>query len=118
MSDLCKALGTEIIHGCLDDPRCLNPQFAKIQYLYVDALAQMYEAPQYTGLDLLGSIQAGGGIAGASVGHPLLEYWSPAELMMSNCIHPSTNTTANGGNAGGFEIVFENLYDMYFSKYV
>ena len=108
MNGFCKILGTDILHGCLDRPSCINPQMVKIQYLYVNNLTMYYD--NHFALDLLGSLQTAGGIPYAYLTHPNLDEWSPADLMMSNCIHPTT------GDNGGFQIIFNNMWDVFFAN--
>eukprot|EP01083_Nonionella_stella_P048663 129967_1 len=109
---LCRALGVEMLHGCDDRPRCINPQFVKIQELYVDKLGTLYD--RVTALNLLGSLQSYYNVSGASIGTPNVDDWSPSALIMDNCIHP-TNESPDSSPCG-FEIVFNNLWDLYFAK--
>ena len=67
---LCRQIGQEIIYGCNDTASCINPQFVKIQYLYVDELSKMYPK-QLTSVNLLGSLQA-------QDNHPVLTVTNPA----------------------------------------
>ena len=48
--------------------------------IYVDALQRLYNTPpgvagagSYAGLNILGTVQAAGGVKGASVGHPVMD---------------------------------------------
>ena len=108
----CRTLGFEVIHGCDDLARCINPQFIKIQELYVDKIGGMYEG--VTSVNLLGSLQTYENVSDASIGSPNLKQWSPADLMMDNCIHPTDES--NNSSPCGFEIVFNNLWDLYFAN--
>lgn len=71
-------------------------------------VSQHYQAQgkNHTAVNLIGSLQAAGGVEGASVGHPVLSQPSPASLLQGNCIH---------ANDKGFTAIFENLYALYFA---
>ena len=58
-------------------------------------------------VDLVGTLQAAGGVKGASTGHPVLSQPSPASLLEGNCIH---------ANSKGFTAIFDALWDVYFSR--
>jgi len=105
---LCRLIGYDEIHECFDRPECINPQMVKIQYLYVDNMTSYYPENQYFAANMLGSLQASENIPGASLEHPNLDYWSPADLIMDNCIHPTTD--------GGFQVIFTNLWNQAFVK--
>mmetsp|Transcript_33065 Transcript_33065/g.28978 ORF Transcript_33065/g.28978 Transcript_33065/m.28978 type:complete len:272 (+) Transcript_33065:68-883(+) len=109
---LCRQIGEQIIDGCNDTASCINPQFVKIQYLYVDELAKMYK--QLTSVNLLGSLQAQDHYAGVTITNPDLTKWSPADLMETNCIHPTR--VGRGNEPAGFDVIFDNLWDAYFAK--
>jgi hypothetical protein len=88
------------------------------QKIYVDALNAYYNPPggaapplgggSYAGLNILGTVQAAGGVAGASIGHPVLGVGSPCELE-TECVHPTH------GKAGA-TAVGEAFWDLYYSK--
>ena len=88
---------------------CDNVQFERLQNEYVAVVAKHYrdQGRSYTDVDLIGTLQAAGDVKGASTGHPVLDKPSPADLLMSNCIH---------ANQVGFMYIFEALYDLYFAK--
>jgi hypothetical protein len=98
----CKAKGLALFPSCLGETSCINTEFIKLQYNYVEVLTQNYS--QHTALNILGTLQHSGGIANATTGHPDLSSWSPSKLMETNCIHASQE---------GFEIIFQQVYDMY-----
>ena len=102
---VCGAEGSQLIADCNDDPYCINTQFIKIQYDYCDHMANVYPN-NYNTRVMLGSLQAYGDVPDAKLGDPNLDYWSPSDLMMSNCIHPTQE---------GFSVIFDNLWDEYFS---
>jgi hypothetical protein len=103
---ICSAEGAQLIHGCNDDPTCLNTQYIKLQHQYVEHMATLY--PGYKAINLLGSLQLEDkSIPDVTLGHPNLAYWSPANLIQANCIH-ATKT--------GFTDIFENMWDVYWSK--
>ena len=64
----------------------------------------------YTGLNILGTVQQAGGVAGASPGHPVMTMGSPCELM-TECVHPTY------GKAGA-KAVGEAFWSMYFQQHV
>lgn len=109
---LCRSIGETIIDGCNDTASCINPQFVKIQSLYVDQLGQDYK--QLTAVNLLGSLQAQDNYPGVSVTNPDLTKWSPADLMETNCIHPTRYP--RGNEPAGFDVIFNNLWAAYFAK--
>jgi len=111
---LCRSIGKEIINGCDGKPECIVPQYAKIQSLYIDALPAMWPN-NVEAINLLGSLQAADQYPGVTLGHPDLTKWSPADLMESNCIHPTR--VARGKHPAGFKVVFDNMYDVYFKEH-
>lgn len=112
---LCRQIGEQIIYGCNDTASCINPQFVKIQYLYVDELAKIYPN-QLTSVNLLGSLQAQDNYPGVTITNPDLTKWSPADLMEDNCIHPTR--VGRGKEPAGFDVIFDNLWDAYFKDRV
>ena len=111
---LCRSIGESIIDGCNDTASCINPQFEKIQTLYVDALPALYPK-NLEAINLLGSLQAQDNYPGVSLAHPDLSKWSPKDLMEDNCIHP-TRFGRGPNEPAGFDVVFNNMWDLYFSK--
>ena len=105
---LCGAEGSQLIADCDDVEYCINSQFVKIQYSYCDYIATLYPNNYNTPV-MLGSLQAYDNVPDASLGNPNLNYWSPKNLMMNNCIHPTQK---------GFSIIFDNLWDEYFSHVI
>jgi len=103
---ICPALGALVLPKCKLNTTCINSQFLKLQYDYVESLNKVY--PRHDSVDILGTLQVAGNVPGASIGHPNLARYSPDNLMQSNCIHP---------NDAGFEYIFKQLWDVYFSKF-
>jgi len=103
---ICPALGEIVLPKCKLNATCINSNFLQLQFGYVEALNKLY--PNHDSVNILGTMQAAGHVAGASVGHPNLAHYSPDQYMQSNCIHP---------NDAGFEIIFNQLWSMYFSKF-
>ena len=108
----------EIMGGSIFGPYCThavknttcdNTVFERLQNEYVDVVSQHYQSQgkNHTAVDLVGTLQAAGGVKGASTGHPVLSQPSPASLLEGNCIH---------ANAKGFTAIFEALWDVYFSR--
>ena len=60
------------------------------------------------GIDILGTVQRAGGVAGAATGKPVLDVGSPCGLMTA-CVHPTH------GRAGA-AAVGDAMWDLYFSK--
>ena len=59
-------------------------------------------------MTLLGTLQAYGGDAKASVGSPDLDKWGPNKLWQVNCIHPTEDE--------GFPAIFDEMWELYWSK--
>ena len=100
-------------HYCnhpIDNTTCDNTQFERLQNEYVEVVAKHYRGlgRDYTAVNMVGTLQAAGGVPGASTGHPVLSQPSPANLLMSNCIH---------ANQVGFTYIFEELYKLYFAQF-
>jgi len=108
---ICPALGKHLFPGCEGASEgyevCWNTQFIRIQAMWEDF------AKQYDFVDtvsMLGTLQAAAGDTKASTGHPDMAKFGPNSLMQINCIHPTT------GKKGGFEIIFNKQWDLYWSK--
>ena len=67
-------------------------------------------------INLLGSLQAQAQYSGVSLGNPDLSQWSPKHLMEANCIHPTQYRRVE--EPAGFNVVFRNMWDLYWSKQV
>jgi hypothetical protein len=69
---------------------CLNKLFVAWHGFYVGGLIQKYaqSRPQYTGINVLGTVQKAAGIGGAEVGHPVLDKGSPCQWEVV-CEHPT-----------------------------
>lgn len=79
---------------CNGDKFCDNTMGLYWSSIYVQQLRTIYPEPQYTGLDLFGTVQQANGIEGASPGHPNLHEDSgdcgiTHEIL---CIHPAYGT--------------------------
>mmetsp|Transcript_42862 Transcript_42862/g.68778 ORF Transcript_42862/g.68778 Transcript_42862/m.68778 type:complete len:266 (+) Transcript_42862:17-814(+) len=110
---LCRSIGKDIIDGCNGTASCINPQFVKVQYLYVDQMAKIYPN-NVNAVNLLGSLQAQDEYPGVNITNPDLSKWSPKDLMEDNCIHPTRYDRP--GEPAGFKVIFDNLWDAYFAK--
>jgi len=105
-SPLCSVMARAIFWECSGiplDPVCVNTvQFALQEA--VDRIAAIY--PRFYSVNLYGSMQVAAGVNGAAVGSPVLtEYASSA--YMNDCIHL---------NGAGYEVVFDALWDEFFTK--
>lgn len=111
---LCPPIALEVFPQCNHAPEggsgsdyisCWNKQFTRIHTDGWERFAQKYDFVDT--VNLLGSLQAAEGDPEAAIGKPNYAKWSPKDLMQVNCIHPTD---------AGFEIVFENLWDLYWKK--
>eukprot|EP01059_Diplonema_ambulator_P011602 TRINITY_DN215_c0_g1_i1.p1 TRINITY_DN215_c0_g1~~TRINITY_DN215_c0_g1_i1.p1 ORF type:complete len:257 (+),score=94.13 TRINITY_DN215_c0_g1_i1:49-819(+) len=102
---VCDLVPHALYPHCEGNITCFNLQFENLQYVW-DNLSKTHS--YVDSVNLLGSIQAGGGDPNATVGHPDLAKFSPNDLMQINCIHP---------NDKGFSFVFNNLWDLYLHQY-
>lgn len=94
-------------HGSKNFTVCANTLFLKVQAT-IETLSSHY--PQLTAPNLLGSLQKAGGISGADIAKPNLNYFSPNEYTGPTklCLHCTDK---------GYDIIFKNLWDIYFSKH-
>merc|ERR1711907_649714 len=96
----CKGYGNALLRrqmcplGWIDVECCNKAQQSYLQQKYVDALAAKYKAKgyHYHGLNLLGTLQAAGGVPGAAVGAPNLKFYSPEKYVLKDstplgCVH-------------------------------
>jgi len=104
---LCPAMGALVLPQCKLNTTCINSAFIRLQHEYVEAMVKLF--PRHNSVNLLGTLQAAGKIPDASIAHPNLAYYSPDNLMQSNCIHP---------NDQGFVYIFNTLWDLYFKSQV
>jgi len=111
---LCPPVALEVFPQCNRAPEggkgadyisCWNKQFMRIHTDGWEKFAQKYDYVDT--VNLLGSLQASEGDPQADVGKPNMAKWSPKDLMQASCIHPTD---------AGFEIIFEHLWDRYWSK--
>jgi hypothetical protein len=83
---------SELVEGGIDPRKaCIVEQVQIWQTLYVDALQAKYPRPRYTGMNILGAVQAASGVPGASVGHPVKSAGSKCDWMVA-CVHPKYGT--------------------------
>jgi len=74
---------------------------------YVDEVSSAFNFSRHDAVNMLGSLQLhGNNIPNVTLGHPNEAYWSPKDLIRSNCLHPTDQ---------GFQDIFNNLWDVYFS---
>lgn len=99
---------------CAGDKFCINSLGLYWAEIYTQQLQKEYPQPQYTALNIFGTVQQANGIEGASPGHPVLDRDSGGCNAMTEeimCIHPkygSKMATAIGNT----------FWDMYFSQHV
>ena len=84
---------------------CSNTMTVAMQHGLLDPMEQRYA--QFTALSLLGTTQMYGGVAGAAVGAPNMQSFSPTQFWEADCIHP---------NAVGYRAIFAELGRKYFDK--
>jgi len=89
---------------------CANRLFYAIQFQCTDVLAKNYPGQVYSP-NLLGSWQAAGGVPGAGIGKPIDSVFSPVEFTGPDklCLH---------ANDKGYNVIFSNLWDLFFSHHV
>lgn len=110
-NSICKNKARKIFWNCTDPTSstegtaCANEQFYTIQTQYVEGLSQLYD--NHDAINLIGSLQKAGGIEDADVAEPNDDFYSPADLIQSNCIHATDE---------GFAYIFSNMWDVYFSE--
>lgn len=97
-------LSRSILPDCNGKAECLNSDFENIQTAF-DNLAK--SKSNFDSVNLLGSLQTAAGVPGAAVGAPALGEFSPSSLYDITSIHPTRE---------GYKVVFENLYERYWSK--
>lgn len=90
--------------GGANNPVCVNQIQFNLQEA-MDRLEAIYPGKFYSE-NLYGSMQVAAGVSGASVGNPVLTQYADAEYM-NDCIHL---------NSAGYTIVFDALWDEFFSK--
>ena len=91
---------------------CLGLTTEHWQTVHIGELSSRYATMRmnYTGLNILGTVQQAGGVAGASVGHPVTDLGSPCDLMTS-CVHPTHGKP-------GAAAIGEAFWELYFSKHL
>jgi len=103
----CASLAQDIFWECPGnpvDPVCANT----VQFALQDAVDRTAAARpgRFFSVNLYGSMQVAAGVSGASVGSPVLTEYASAEYM-NDCIHL---------NGAGYEVVFDALWDEFFTK--
>lgn len=93
---------------CGFNSTCLNTMMERFQEYHLGGLSRKYAQPQYTVLNLLGTSQKAGGVAGADVGKPVLSQGSPCQWM-ALCVHPRYKSPAAN-------LIGEVFWNQYFSK--
>lgn len=98
---------------CDGNKYCDNQMGVYWSEVYVKQLRKKYSEPQYTGLDIFGTVQSANGIPDAAPGKPNLQYDSGDCKLRDEilCIHPAHGTkmaTAIG----------DQFWEQFFSKYV
>ena len=69
---------------CGANETCLDQTTVQWQQIYIGALKARYKemGQNYTGLDIIGTVQQAGGVAGATVGHPAMDQGSPCDQII------------------------------------
>jgi len=83
---------------------CWNEQFVRLDKIWQDLAANFSFVDT---VSLLGSLQTAGHNPSAAVGVPDMSTWSPNHLVEASCIHATQD---------GFLVIFENLWNLYWSK--
>jgi len=100
---MCRTLGRSIFPECRGDIGCSNREMYNLQTA-VEMISGYYD--RHTSVNLLGTMQkASGEVPGP---YPNDDYYTPADLMR-DCIHP---------NSEGFDILFDQLWEVYFKAEV
>lgn len=94
-------------HGSKNFTECANALMYQVQGT-IEQFASNYT--QLTAPNLMGSLQKAGGISAADIGKPNIHYFSPNKYTGPTkfCLH---------ANNEGYDIIFKNLWDIYFSKH-
>lgn len=97
----CLESSAQFIGGsyCLDThaggpTECMLTLLEYFQTIYVDAIQAMYPAPQYTGMNILGSTQMANDVPGASISELNVTGAGAKCEMMISCVHPMYGTSA------------------------
>jgi lysophospholipase L1-like esterase len=103
----CTSLAQQIFWECPGNPvqpACAN----EIQMSLQDAVERTQAARpgRYFAVNLYGAMQVDAGVAGASVGSPNVNQYS-SSVYQNDCIHL---------NSAGYTVVFDALWDEFFSK--
>ena len=106
-SPLCAAMAQAIFWECDGrpvDPVCVNT----IQFALQEAIDRLEAARpgRFFSVNLYGSMQVAAGVSGASVGSPVMTEYASGSYM-NDCIHL---------NAAGYTVVFDALWDEFFTK--
>eukprot|EP00746_Dinoflagellata_sp_MGD_P015691 gnl/MRDRNA2_/MRDRNA2_134977_c0_seq1.p1 gnl/MRDRNA2_/MRDRNA2_134977_c0~~gnl/MRDRNA2_/MRDRNA2_134977_c0_seq1.p1 ORF type:complete len:296 (+),score=47.93 gnl/MRDRNA2_/MRDRNA2_134977_c0_seq1:92-979(+) len=95
---------------CKSNLTCINSLSYDWQQDYLGALSAKYQAPQYKGLNLIGTVQKAAGIPGADTGKPVLNQGANCGWTVQ-CVHPMYNSPAGIAFA-------EAMWDEYFKHQV
>lgn len=93
---------------CGSNHTCLNTLMEKFHELYIGGLSQKYAGSHYSVLNLLGTSQKAGGVAGADIGKPVLSQGSPCQWT-TLCVHPKYKSPPA-------DLIGEVFWNQYFSK--
>jgi hypothetical protein len=111
----CKGACEEFMGGayCLNsaDPKtCMGRALQYWQTIYVDALQAKYAMPQYTGMNILGTVQKAAGIKGAAVGTLVVGQGAKCDWTVE-CVHAKYGTPAATA-------IGDAMYDLWVSKVI
>ena len=95
---------------CGANVTCMNEFTVAWQDMLVGTTQRRFPQPQYTGLNILGTVQAAGGVPGAATGSPNMTVGSPCELMHS-CVHPEHGKS-------GATAIGDAFWRLFFSKHL
>ena len=102
MDGECLAAAAQFLGGsfCLERYKGGTPQscilrlLLELQHTYVDALQEAIPKPRYTGMNLLGAVQAASGDKAARTGHLDVNGGGAKCAWMTACVHPLYATPA------------------------
>lgn len=110
LESYCMAVAQQRNPYCGGNVTCHNAFQVYWQHTEIGARQERYPQPQYTGLNILGTMQKAAGVVGADVGKPVLDQGSPCEWEVA-CVHPAPDTPAA-------KAIGEAFWDLFFSTYV
>jgi hypothetical protein len=106
----CMTVAKQRTPYCGSNVTCHTNALVDWQQMEIGSRQQKYPQPQYTGLNILGTVQKAAGVPGADVGKPVLDQGARCDWEFG-CVHPKPKTPA-------WYAVGEAFWDLFFSKHV